>query len=210
MSNVFFEPWVGCQYSEGINGKRIMVLGHVHVCDGCDNCGVEKCDDFSTQKVVEDYIVWRKNGTIPSPGYEKWLQTYLNFVKAFYGFQPEPEVEETDFWNKIMFYNYLQLAVPTPTTKAPHDAYVRAKEPSISVINSYEPDVIFAWGKPTYDNTPAYKGVELEPLQFENIIARRYEYTLDSGKKCVMINVHHPYCYFSYSQWHEIIKQALC
>lgn len=60
MSNVYFEPWVGCQYSEGINGKRIMVLGHVHVCDGCDNCGVEKCDDFSTQKVVEDYIVWRK------------------------------------------------------------------------------------------------------------------------------------------------------
>ena len=97
MSNVYFEPWVGCQYSEGINGKRIMVLGHVHVCDGCDNCGVEKCDDFSTQKVVEDYIVWRKNGTIPSPGYEKWLQTYLNFVKAFFGFQPEPEVEETDF-----------------------------------------------------------------------------------------------------------------
>ena len=93
MSNVYFEPWVGCQYSEGINGKRIMVLGHVHVCDGCDNCGVEKCDDFSTQKVVEDYIVWRKNGTIPSPGYEKWLQTYLNFVKAFFGFQPEPEVE---------------------------------------------------------------------------------------------------------------------
>ena len=101
MSNVYFEPWVGCQYSEGINGKRIMVLGHVHVCDGCDNCGVEKCEDFSTQKVVEDYIVWRKNGTIPSPGYEKWLQTYLNFVKAFFGFQPEPEVEETDFWNKI-------------------------------------------------------------------------------------------------------------
>ena len=80
----------------------------------------------------------------------------------------------------------------------------------ISVINSYEPDAIFAWGKPTYDNTPAYKRVELEPLQFENIIARRYEYTLDSGKKCVMINVHHPSCYFSYSQWHEIIKQALC
>lgn len=71
MSNVYFEPWVGCQYSEGINGKRIMVLGHVHVCDGCDNCGVEKCDDFSTQKVVEDYIVWRKKGTIPSSGYEK-------------------------------------------------------------------------------------------------------------------------------------------
>ena len=137
MSNVYFEPWVGCQYSEGINGKRIMVLGHVHVCDGCNNCGVEKCDDFSTQKVVEDYIVWRKNGTIPSPGYEKWLQTYLNFVKAFFGFQPEPEVEETDFWNKIMFYNYLQLAVPTPTTQAPHDAYVRAQEPFISVINSY-------------------------------------------------------------------------
>jgi len=91
-----------------------------------------------------------------------------------------------------------------------HDAYVRAQEPFISVINSYEPDVIFAWGKPTYDNTPAYKGVELEPLHFENIIARRYEYTLDSGKKCVMINVHHPSCYFSYSQWHEIIKQALC
>ena len=71
--------------------------------------------------------------------------------------------------------------------------------------------MLFSHGeKPTYDNTPAYKGVELEPLQFENIIARRYEYTLDSGKKCVMINVHHPCCRFSYSQWHEIIKQALC
>ena len=125
-------------------------------------------------------------------------------------FNQNLKLKKQTFGTRSCFYNYLQLAVPTPTTKAPHDAYVRAQEPFISVINSYEPDVIFAWGKPTYDNTPAYKGVELEPLQFENIIAKRYEYTLDSGKKCVMINVHHPSCRFSYSQWHEIIKQALC
>lgn len=210
MNKVYFAPWVGSQYSDGINGRRIMVLGHVHVCDGCNNCGVEKCDAFSTQKVVEDYIVWRKNGTIPSPGYEEWLQTYLNFVKAFFGLKPEPEVEENDFWNRIVFYNYLQIAVPTPTTKAPHEAYIRAQEPFINIINHYEPDVIFVWGKPTYNNTPAYKGTELEPLKFGNIVAERYEYTLESSKKCVMIKFHHPSFTFSHSQWHEIIKQAHC
>lgn len=32
MENVNFKPWVGPKYSEGLHGKKIMILGDSHYC----------------------------------------------------------------------------------------------------------------------------------------------------------------------------------
>lgn len=212
MSRRFFEPWVGCNYHIKINGKHLMVMGHDHVCGGCDECGiVEERGDcaFFTQNTVKDYIQWRRTGFIPSPDYEGWLNTYHNFAMAYFGEEPDVETEEKELWDKILFCNYLQVSVPTYDTPAPPLAYEQAQKPFIELINEYEPDLIMAWGKGAYDYTPSYNGKQLEPLVFENAKAPRYEYTLESGKKCIMMKIHHPSMYFSYSKWHEVIKMAL-
>lgn len=58
--DVFFQPWVGSQYSSGgIFGNRIMVLGDGHYCgEDCKECGVShqhECNRFTTN-VVKDYL----------------------------------------------------------------------------------------------------------------------------------------------------------
>ncbi len=214
MSKVFFEPWIGKNYYDGINGHRVMVMGHDHVCDGCDKCGIVaergECAYF-TQKVVRDYIDWRETGVVPTPDYDGWLQTYFNFAKCIFGYEPEYEEERHKFWDRILFCNFLQVAVPQYNIQAPDEAYIQAQDAFIELINKHQPDLIIAWGNGAYDYTPAYNGRDLDPLIVEevNLKAERYEYTLESGKKCVMIKVHHPSMYFSPTKWHEVIKRTL-
>ena len=217
MSKVFFEPWVGENYKGGINNLRVMVMGHVHVCDGCrdgQKCGEpsarEECGD-RTNKAVTDYLCWRKKDGVSKSGYGRWQNTYLNFVKCIFGSEPDYEEEKREFWDRILFCNFLQVAVPQYNIQAPDEAYVQAQDAFIELINKYEPDLIIAWGVGAYDYTPAYNGRDLDPLIVEevNLKAERYEYTLESGKKCVMIKIHHPSMYFSPTKWHEVIKRQL-
>ena len=212
MEKVFFKPWKGSSYDSGIHGKKIMVLGHIHVCGGCNQCGdITEVDDECAQftiNAVNNYLKWRETGEIPSPGYEGWLKTFLHFTKAFFGYEPDFDEEKNELWNHILFYNYVQTSVPDWDVKPTYNDYEKSKEPFIDVINEYSPDVIIAWGKDVYDKTPD-GGEHGTPLVFDNIRAEQYIYTLYSGKKCTMIKIHHPCMYFSWTKWHEIIKQAL-
>ncbi|WP_278372343.1 hypothetical protein [Segatella bryantii] len=212
MKDVFFDPWVGSCYNSGINGKKIMIMGHVHVCSDCIECGNikdrdEECASF-TKKVVKDYIKWRETGEVPSPGYEGWLRTYFNFAKAFFGYEPNFEQEKCELWDKVLFYNYVQRAVADWNQKPNSEAYEKSQAPFMEVINEYEPDVIIVWGKDAFNGTPGGGKFE-ESITFEDIMAKRYIYTLNSGKQCSMIKIHHPSMCFSSSKWHEIIKSII-
>ena len=211
MKHVFFYPWVGSCYYSGINGKKIMIMGHVHVCGGCDNCGDLAnrggCADF-TINTVEKYIKWRETGEVPSVEYKGWLKTYLNFAKSFFGYEPDVQEERNILWNKILFYNYVQTSVPEWNVKPKKMDYKNSQRPFIDVINEYEPDVVFVWGRDAYNNAPTGGTCE-KPVIFENTKAERYIYTLNSGKQCTMIKIHHPSMCFSYPKWHEIIKSVI-
>ena len=46
MGNIFFQPFVGKDYAKGgIFGKRIMILGESHYCEGCLDCGLLASSD---------------------------------------------------------------------------------------------------------------------------------------------------------------------
>ena len=212
MEHVFFDPWVGSCYDSGINGKKIMIMGHNHVCEECIDCGVVKDKDevcaSLTKKAVEDYIKWRESGVIPTPRYKGWLKTYFNFAKAFFGYEPDFKQEKYELWDKVLFYNYVQRAVADWNQKPNSEAYEKSQVPFMEVINEYKPDVIIVWGSAAYNNAP-YGGKDDVPITFEDIKAKRYIYTLNSGKQCSMIKIHHPSMCFSFSKWHEIIKSVI-
>lgn len=212
MEHVFFKPWVGPCYDSGINGKKVMIMGHVHVCSDCIECGIikdrdEECASLTT-KAVEDYIKWRKTGENPTPEYKGWLNTYFNFAKAFFGYEPDFKQEKCELWDKVLFYNYVQRAVADWNQIPNPEAYEKSQVPFMEVINEYEPDVIIVWGSAAYINAP-YGGKDDVPITFEDIKAKRYIYTLNSGKQCRMIQIHHPSMCFSSAKWHEIIKKII-
>ena len=212
MKDVFFDPWVGSCYDSGINGKKIMIMGHVHVCGGCTECGIIKDKDEEcaslTKKSIGDYLKWRETGEDPTPWYRGWLKTYFNFAKAFFGYEPNFKQEKCELWDKVLFYNYVQSAVSEWYQKPSSKDYINSQVPFMEVINEYDPDIIIVWGADAFNNAP-FGGKDEEPITFENIKAKRYIYTLNSGKQCSMIKIHHPSMCFSSSKWHEIIKSII-
>ena len=56
MKDVFFDPWVGSCYNSGINGKKIMIMGHVHVCSDCIECGNIKDRDEVLKKLLRTIL----------------------------------------------------------------------------------------------------------------------------------------------------------
>ena len=75
MTNLFFLPFVGHDYSAGgIFGKRVMILGESHYCgEKCADCGVAgkagDCAAFTTN-VIKAYLN-------PNTERERWMSTYL-------------------------------------------------------------------------------------------------------------------------------------
>lgn len=114
-NGINYLPWVGPDYEKGINGKKIMALGHSHYCDdGSD-------DEKFTINILKGYIKWikqgcpqerDKNGKIK----DLWTRTYRAFAKAFLGYESY-EDEISLVWNRILFYNYVQVSVPSADSK---------------------------------------------------------------------------------------------
>ena len=86
----FFDPYIGKLYAtEGLNGKRILILGDSHYC-GDVNCkgicgchGMSSYDDMDecfdlTKNVIEHYRQYRKG---LAKG-DKWCKTFLRFERA--------------------------------------------------------------------------------------------------------------------------------
>ena len=63
MDRPYFEPQVGSNYRNGgIFGKRILVLGDIHYCNGSKNCaclevsGGLSCNSGFTKEVISEYL----------------------------------------------------------------------------------------------------------------------------------------------------------
>lgn len=208
MKYVFFDPWIGRKYQQGINGKRIWILGHVHVCGGCEECGTkssqDECSQF-TNRVITDYLTWKKDRIFPDDYH--WQLTYESFEKAFNGKYLD-EKESFDFWDSIMFSNFVQSTVPEWDALPSQEQYDNSQLAFWEILKEYNPDLIIVWGNPAFYNTPGENCREIESLYYDNISAPRWVYELN-GHETTMIKIHHPSCFFSWRKYHEIIKQVI-
>ena len=209
-NGINYLPWVGPDYENGINGKKIMVLGHCHYCDdGSD-------DEKFTINILNGYIKWIKQGC-PQERDENgkikdlWTRTYRAFAKAFLGYE-SCEDEISLVWNRILFYNYVQVSVPSADSKPIAKDYHESEKGFKSVLTQYNPDIIFVWGN-VYNRTPNNIGDGLKAegcsINVDGLVVPCWKYTLPSGKICMMVKLHHPSLGFSWEMGHKIIQAVL-
>lgn len=205
-----FRPWVGPDYEKGVNGKKVMVLGHCHYCD--DNSD----DEGFTENIMRGYIQWVKQGC-PLERDDKgkikdlWTRTYRAFAKAFLGYESD-EDEVSKVWDRVLFYNYVQVSVPFACSKPTTEDYHEAEMGFRSVLAQYEPDIILVWGnvyKKTPDNIKDGLNAYGCDINVEGTKVPCWEYTLPSGKTCKMLKLHHPSRGFSWKDAHKIIQEVL-
>lgn len=205
MLNVFFKPWVGENYST--SEKKILILGESHICgNGCPDCGdVNKhpeCINFTNNAIK--YFLDYKSG---NGDFDYWMNTYTKFGNILYNFYLSA-AETKEFWNSIVFYNYVQFATDKARVSPLNDEFGKSQTAFFEILQTYKPDLVFVWGERLWDQLPG--GGEFgESVQIENSNSGAlYYYTIDE-KRIPIYMVNHPSSSaFNYS-WHPFMAKAL-
>ena len=203
-SNVFFQPFVGKDYAKGgIFGKRIMVLGESHYCEGCLDCGFQskhpECIAL-TNGVVKDYLEKEER--------QDWMRTFVKFERSLVGEETDREMSRK-IWDSVVFYNYLQVAMTGPRKAGTSAQYKQAANAFFDVIDENEPECIIVWGKRLWNNMPNERWQDGDDIVVDGYHAATGYYLLRNGKRVKVVAVYHPSGGYSWSYWHKVIQRLL-
>ena len=151
-NDFFFEPYKGPKYGEPnnfFNGKKVLVIGNSHHCDEeydiKNRCGAkccnykEDCHEF-TEGVIKWYLQNPK-GTGLKPKEKNWRKTFTRFANVF-----KDACDVNNFYNSIIFYNFLQRAVCNSKAKGSTNEIANSSILFKKLIKLYDPDYIIVWG----------------------------------------------------------------
>ena len=194
MSNFNFKPWVGKNYNEGINGKKVLVLGESHYCTPvekrkcngkiCSQANIINCANF-TIDTIDEYLN-EYSGC-------KYQQTFLCFERAVAN-KELCGVEKEKFWNSVIFYNYLQYAMDKPNQQlsaTQWKIWAQSEEAFRELLETYMPDKIIVWGRRLFDALPVWESSKeiLTTVDGQQTPLRIYNF---NGKKIPAMQVYHP------------------
>ena len=229
MEYVKFKPWKGDNYEGRFLGKKLLILGDSHYCakdenrnDACRSkgdcsydCMNERCYKMTYDLIRGEYMEYR-SGRAKSAGH---LQTILTFEKNLFGYTPSPQ-ESLNFWNSVIFYNYIQHSQHQPRERRKTNAEEIGdyREAFREVLAEYKPDYIIIWSKFLFTKDWLPNGAPESPdytlkAEYNGVIydtpVRTFK--LDSGELIPAIIIQHPCCRFGKDQtkWHSLLKAFL-
>lgn len=213
MSYVNFRPWVGKNYfSNGYNGKRILVLGESHYCPQelsptgrcypiCKRSLMNEICFSQTEEAIAEFINDYSGN--------KYQQTFLCFERAIVGKELTIE-EREEFWNSIVFYNYIQFCQGGPRRPLPSESWSDSEKAFAEILDIYSPDYIIVWGVRLFDGMkgmPEWNSTQsvLKLSEEEWTYVRTYDIR---GKLIPALRVYHPSTAIgkSWPYWHQIYE----
>jgi hypothetical protein len=190
LKRVRFKRWKGKQYGyRSPFGIPVMILGESHY-DAKDK------NSFFTRDVIREVIKGERNDRF-----------YKNVAAAFL----EGTVDQqkiADFWNSVVFYNYLQTSVEL-RTRPRAKVWRDAEGPFRDVLDSLKPrpSLIVVFGCQTWENTPNY-GSDVPPIEHGRRKILCYEFGV-ARKKSLAPKLKHPSRAFDRKQTSRVILKAL-
>ncbi|MCF0232602.1 MAG: hypothetical protein HUJ63_10155 [Enterococcus sp.] len=208
VTNRFFEPYKGEKYEEGINGKKILVVGASFYCDKLDCPFFSKC----TSTIIKDSSAY--NNLCPKykdkdmllckePSYciEDEPKTYKRFTDAMADFVGCAKSDE--IWKYLAFTNYVQFFLPSRKKgKARFTRKSDLSERDFLAFNEtlmqLQPDIVIIWGC-VFNSQVKEKNPDLIN---NGLLADTNNYVCQIkpkgfDKPITIINPYHP----SYRQW---------
>jgi len=188
-------PWVGEKYYQGFCGKRVLVLGESHYC--------ENKSDFSsslTSDIIADLFDSNSD-------HEPYKNTYTKFVESMVGKDTLTISDKKEFWNSVIFYNYVQVPISGPRIAPSTDDFRMSENAFNEVLELYHPEIVIVWGKRLYNNLPqtGKQGADLRSSSGDWI--ETWNYSLTDGSYVEVIPIMHPSAAFSPNYWNNIFNQ---
>lgn len=209
----FFIPYKGDDYSNGINGKKVLVLGASFYCDKT----WRSCHKYCTSTISKDSSRYdlacpEYKGKTDENGNPLRISNEPSNIDADYPAYMEFQKLITaatgidEMWKHIVFTNYVQFFLPSKETK---EEYLTERDylALIEVVqhHEYDPDVIIVWGAPVRDElqrrlTDSCK--RIEKIKNKDRVLRVHFY--NEKKDRVLVFMHHPItAYLSKEIWYK-------
>lgn len=176
MGRINYKPWVGKNYSIGFKDKKILVLGESHY------------DESET--INSDLTRWVINDIVYNPGGQTYRATFTCFERAMVG-RPMTQKEREEFWESVIFYNYLQFPTEGPRSIPKPEYWSESADAFVELLETYMPDLIIVWGARLYNALPDL-GVKGGILKLENGDTTDYWIYPIKGKEILALKIHHP------------------
>ena len=158
----------------------------------------QKCYS-QTQDIIGDFV-----GGYNGDGY---MQTYLCFERAIYG-KPLSQDEREYFWNRIVFYNYVQYAMRASRVRPNNEQWSMSESALVEMLEKYMPDFIIVWGHTLFNKLPSGKDSIIKLDSDDATDVRTYEI---KGKKIPALKTLHPSWGLgkSWPYWHQFYVKFL-
>ena len=151
--NIFFEPYIGNYYLDGINRSKVMILGLCHWCGkkDCKHCCCQLGGTRAKYDLLSD-STFNYKSCIEWTSYEianhEMNKTYCNFEKRLSKIC-------LDVWNHVAFYNLIQSApLNSSSNSVSSELYENSKKSFLEVLDILKPNKVITWGWGTWGNLP--------------------------------------------------------
>ena len=156
MAKTFFKPFKGKRYEQGIQGKKVLVLGASFYCNHPDHCKYfASCTDTVSKDssafdavcpyYVEDGLMLHDT---PADNIAEEYKAYKNFADYLMKLVPCDNYEEA--WDAVAFTNYVQFFLPAEEGQSrvttPSDLSDRDFKAFLEVTKELRPDIVIIWG----------------------------------------------------------------
>lgn len=128
-NDFFFPPYIGDKYADAdnfFNGKKVLIIGNSHYCDknfdeekhcgfDCKNFLIEEKCPTRNRFLSCEKTSWTKEAIdeVKKEGSTKAGDKLTSYVRLG-GIWRINDNNKKEFWDSIIFYNFLQRAVPDP------------------------------------------------------------------------------------------------
>lgn len=99
---VYFHPWVGCNYEHGRgpNQRRLLIVGESHYCDSNEFIGnSHQCFTIDCIKEITA---------------ETWTHRFFTAAAEMVEGRKKWEIDLAEFWESVAFCNFIQECLDAP------------------------------------------------------------------------------------------------
>lgn len=186
--SVWFAPFVGERYDQGVDGPRVLILGESHY--------EKDVSKLAGQDGGERGLTWREFCDCElkdQPGSRAW-GTFFRRLDNIVTQQLTPdEATAAKKWKHVAFANFIQTPLARARQRPKSELWKSGKTAFPILLEMLRPQVILVLGAATFNHTPDSPGCRIGEIEVGSSQLKRslWKMTYDGGS-AFMSWVYHP------------------
>jgi hypothetical protein len=203
IQNLKWLPWIGDDYLNSPN--KLLLIGESHYYNPEKKESFEKHQNIGyTREVIEKVAINKEYKTYK----KKAPKIFPNIHFTFLG---NDNIATKSFWNKVGFYNFVQVPMKTNQGRPTKNDYTKGWEHFDEIINIVKHDTCIFLGNSSsqyFSNSLIKSNTKISSKltnigKVNNAMFKETEIKLHNGQKVAILFIRHPSNFFSWKKWNN-------